>query len=222
MAPISELISQHPQLVSKLRRFSFPQAARLIGALGMLPELLENTIRVEILAHLVAACCRGEAEPKPKDLVEWIGKFMADSPAARMEDPAEDMFVGCVNSEFGSFRIFQGNFGDGAFLVERLLAFYAEKAAFPSFQETINRVLTLLRLNDALAGRAGLFRYYEGGGHAGQRIQLPKWRDLEPKVRSTFFSDEDLQSLGIAKPLLSDFFLDDEHRAKLAQEVMWG
>lgn len=187
-----------------------------------MPELLENTIRVEILAHLVSACCRGDAEPQPNDLSDWIGKFMADSPAAPLEDPAEDLFVSCVNSKFGSFRIFQGNFGDAAFHVERLLAFFAEKPDFPTFQETIDGVLALLRLSDALAERVGLSRYSAGGGHAGKRIRLPRWRDLEPRVRSTCFTDADLQSLGITKSSLTDFFLSEEHRAKLTQEVMWG
>jgi hypothetical protein len=222
MAPISELIAQHPKLASKLGRFSFRKAAQLVGGLGVLPELLENTIRIEILAHLVTSCCRGDVEPKPSELAAWIGKFMDDSPAARMEDPAEDLFVGCVNSEFGSFRIFQGNFGDGAFLVERLVAFYAEKLNFPTFQETIDRVLALLRLSDALAERAGLSRYCAGGGSAAERIRIPKWRDFEPKVRSVAFSDEDLRLLEIAKPLLADFFLNEEHRANLTQEVMWS
>jgi hypothetical protein len=222
MVPISDLIAQHQKLASKLARFSFPKAAQLVGALGIVPELLENTIRIEILAHLVSSCCRGHTEPKPSDLATWIGKLMDDSPAARMEDPAEDLFVGCVNSEFGSFRILQGNFGDGAFLVERLVAFYAEKLNFPTFQDTIDRVLALLRLSDALAERAGLPRYCAGGGNAAARIRIPKWRDLEPKFRSVVFSNEDLQSLGIGKPLLRDFFMDEEHRVKLLQETMWS
>lgn len=222
MVPVPELLLQHPKLVSKLQRFSFPHAAQLVGALGLLPELHENTIRVEVLAHLVAVSCEGDVPPKSTCLTEWLGKLMADSPLARMEDPTEDVFIGCVNSDFGSFRIFQGIFGDGAFLVERLLSFYAEKNTFPTFQETITSVLALLQLSDALADRAGLSRNCAGGGHAAQRIQLPRWRELEPRVRSVFFSDENLRSLGIDKTVLNEFFFRDEHRKKLRQEVMWG
>ena len=54
-----------------------------------------------------------------------MGKQMAESPAARMEDPVEDVFVGCINSEFGSFRVFAGVFADSDFWIERLLAFLA-------------------------------------------------------------------------------------------------
>jgi hypothetical protein len=222
MVPISELISKHPKLVSKLRRYSLPHAAQLVGGLGVLPELFENTIRIEILAHLVAACCSGEAKPNAANVAEWIGKLMADSPFASAEDPAEDFFVGCVNSEFGTHRIFQGVFTDGAYLVERLLIFFAEKSTFPTFQETIDGVLALLKLSDALAERGGLTRYSAGGGSASDRIRLPRWRELGPRVASVFFSEDDLQLLGIPKGVLAEFVLSATHRADLLKESMWS
>ena len=222
MFPVSELINQHPQLARKLSRFSFPKAAQLVAALGLLPELLENSIRIEVLTHLVATCCNGKVQPKPADLFEWVGKFMSDSPVAPKEDPAEDLFVACVNSDYGSYRIFQGNFADGAFLVERLIAFYAEKPDFPSFQETIDGILALLKISDALAERAGIPRYCAGKGSAAQRIYLPKWKVLEPKVRSVVFTDEELNSFGIEKGLLTDFLFKEEHREQLAQEKLWN
>lgn len=222
MVPVSELISAHPKLVSKLRRFSFPGAAQLIGYLGLIPELFENTIRIEILAHLAAATCSGGARPQGKDLSQWIGKLLADSPFASQEDPAEDVFVGCVNSEFGSYRIFQGIFGDGAFLVERLLAFFAEKKSFPTFQETVDSVISLLTLSDALAERAGLPRNAAGGGTANGRVVVPRWRDLEPKSNAVNFSTDDLAALGLSTTSLADFLLRDEDRARLHNERMWG
>jgi hypothetical protein len=222
MIPIAELISHHPKLAAKLRRFSFLEASKLVGGLGLLPELLENTIRVEILTHLVASCCQGKAIPQPKDLAEWIGTLMAESPAASMEDPAEDCFIGCVNSTRGSFRVFQGNFMDGAFHVERLLDFYLKKSEFPPFQEIIFQVIALLTLTDSLAGRAGLDRYTEGSGNAGLKISLPRWKYLEPRFRNNFFTDEDLDHLGIAKSTLVPFFLKEEDRAKLIQEKIWA
>lgn len=222
MAPISDLITQHPQLVSKLRRFSFPHAGQLIGALGLVPELLANTIRIELLAHIAAASCRGNDTPDSQNLAEWIGKLMANSPSVRLEDPVEDVFVGCVNTKAGSFRIFQGNFLDGAFLVERLFSFYASKASAPTFQDTVDRVLALLRLSDALAQRSGLLRYSAGEGKPGSRVQIPRWRDLEPKVNSVLFTNDDLHTLGIDRLLLEEYFFSDTHRTTLINERMWN
>lgn len=222
MFPVSKLIGDHPKLVSKLRRFSFQDSAELVGTLGILPELFENTIRIETLTHLVAACCHGNAIPTPNDLGEWIGKLMDDSPLARQEDPAEDVFVSCVHSPFGTFRIFQGIFGDGAFIAERLLGFYAEKQTFPSFKKTLENALALLRLSESLANKAGLQRYCAGGGAASQRIRLPRWKILQPKVECVRFSEEELEHLGISKKALEVFILTDAMRITLDGETMWG
>lgn len=197
-------------------------AAQLVSGLGVLLPLQENTLRIEILCHLVATCCQGHAKPKASDLSDWIGKFMIDSPAALLEDPAEDMFIGCVNVHFGSFRIFQGIFADGAFLSERLLDFYEKKTDFPTFQETIDRALALLQLSDALAERAGLQRYCVGPRNAAQRITIPRWKEFEPRIRSTFFSHEDLIHLGINKSLLEGFTLDAASRARLSEETLFA
>lgn len=222
VAPISDLITHHSKLALKLKKFAYPQAAQLIAALGLLPELLENTIRIEVLTHLAAASCQGSRIAGPHDLAEWIGKLMTESPIARQEDPAEDVFIGCVNSKFGSFRVFQGNFLDASFLVERLFAFYSEKVNFPTFQETVDRVLALLQLSDALAARAELPRYAAGAGRASRRIQIPRWRELEPKVKSVFFNDADLDALGISKCLLKEYFLSQAHRTELHGEQLWN
>ena len=109
MVPIAKLVQQHPELVAKLRRFSFPDAAQLVAGLSLCPELHANTIRLEVLQHLVAVSCQGRSISKREDLVEWVGRGMADSPTLQMEDPVEDVFVGCVNSAFGSFRVIRGH-----------------------------------------------------------------------------------------------------------------
>src|SRR6266404_1277938 len=133
MIPIVHLVKEHIGLVRKLRRFSFSDTAQLVAGLSLCPELHANTIRIEVLQHLVAISCVGRAQPSREDLVEWLRKEMAESSAAHMEDPIEDVFVGCINSQFGSFRVFAGVFGDGDFWMERLLAFMAEKQDFPPF-----------------------------------------------------------------------------------------
>src|SRR5258708_5901151 len=122
MIPIAQLVEEHADLVGKLRRFSFADAAQLVAGLSLYPELHANTIRIEVLQHLLAVSCKGRSLPDRDDLNDWAGKRMASSPVTRMEDPIEDVFVGCVNSAFGSFRVLAGVFSDGDFWTERLLA----------------------------------------------------------------------------------------------------
>jgi len=158
MKSISELIAEHPALAEGLIRYSFPEAMRLTGAIGTIPKLHANTLRIELLAHLAAAQCCGQIVPAASELNGWIGPFLEDSPVARMEDPPGDVFIGCINSDHGSFRVFAGIFSDGYFWVERLLHFISEKSEFPGFQEAIDTSLQLLRLSDAVAERLRLAR----------------------------------------------------------------
>jgi len=153
------------------------------------------------------------AQPNRESLAAWLGKQMAESPAARMEDPVEDVFVGCINSEFGSFRVFAGVFADGDFWIERLLAFLAEKQNFPPFEMAIKSVLPLLRIGEALAERTGLTRYCPGGGSSFDKMQIPQWRKILACAQAVHFSAAELAAMGIDAELLREFTLTDQRRS---------
>jgi hypothetical protein len=147
---------------------------------------------------------------------------MAESFTARMEDPVEDVFVGCVNSEFGSFRIFAGVFSDGDFWIERLLAFLAEKQNFPPFEMVLQSVLPLLKISDALAERTKLARYSASGGFVTDKTQIPQWRKILSCAKAVHFSVADLTVLGIDLKTLQEFMFSDERKAQLQGEELWN
>jgi hypothetical protein len=223
MDPISQLVEAHSGLVAKLRRFDYPDAARLVAALSLDPKYHANTLRIEVLEQLTAISCQGQAKPELHDLVDWLQKDMAESPIALMEDPVEDAFIGCVNSDFGSFRVFAGIFADGDFWVERLLSFIASKQDFPAFQSALNGVLPLLTLSEALVERVGLDRYSPGGGEPAQKIVVPRrWREFSPLLQAVSFTDADLAKLGLSREGLREFVVTDEHRRGLPAEDLWN
>ena len=222
MVPIVELMKEHIRLVRQLRRFSFPDTAQIIAGLSLCPQLDANAIRIEVLQHLVAVSCVGKVKPERENLSEWLGKQMAQSSAASMEDPVEDVFVGCVNSDFGSFRVFSGVFADGDFWVERLLRFLGEKQNFPPFEMVVKSVLPLLRISDALANRTQMARYSTGGGDASNKIPVPQWRKVLACAQAVYFSAADLSTLEITPEILSEFTLTNERKAQLQAEELWN
>lgn len=223
MIPIAQLLKEHSGLVAKLRRFDFPQAARLVAGLSLHPQFHANTIRIEVLEHLIAVSCQKRAEASLNDLIHWLEKDMAESKVAHLEDPVEDVFIGCINSTFGSYRIFSGVFPDGDFWVERLLSFLADKQELPSFQTAVKDVLPLLKLSEALVERVRLVRYSPGGGNAMGKILVPRrWRELAPQVEALRFSDADLALLGLNRGELREFILTNEHRVRLPSEDLWN
>ena len=221
-APISQMIKEHVKLVRKLRKYSFSDTAQIVAGLSLCPNLHANTIRIEVLQHLLAVACVGRAVPNRDDLVNWLAKEMAKSSAAKIEDPVEDVFVGCISSEFGNFRVFSGIFADGDFWMGRLLDFLAEKQDFPPFEFAIKSLLPLLKLSDAIVERIGLVRYCPGGGSSYEHIEIPQWKNIVAYAKAVHFSETDLASLGISSELLRGFFLTDDQKCRLQEEEVWN
>jgi hypothetical protein len=222
MVPLAQLIEQNQELCEQLHRFSRITAARLVATLGVLPEYHANTIRIEVLTHLAVIACSKGAEPKRDDLAKWFRFLRRENWISRQEDPVEDVFIGPVNTSFGTFRLFTGNFADGYFIAERLITFLANGASFPTFQETLDVALALLKLSDALADRLNLKRNTPGGGQSAENITVPRWRSLERPCSALFFSEEELHRLAISHELLSHFFFTDEDLQRLPSERLWN
>ena len=106
--------------------------------------------------------------------------------------------------------------------MERLVAFLAEARSFPTFQETLDAGLALLRLSDALAGRCGLKRNTPGGGDSASNIALPRWRDVKPASAALVFTHAELQELDLSVKSLEPFIFNDDHLKLLANERLWN
>ncbi|MFZ0930393.1 MAG: hypothetical protein WAN11_17435, partial [Syntrophobacteraceae bacterium] len=65
---------------SKLARVLVPYQRRktiaIAAGLLTLPHLQANTVRLQMLAHLAAAHCAGDQEPKPDDLALWLNDYL--------------------------------------------------------------------------------------------------------------------------------------------------
>jgi hypothetical protein len=221
MIPIAQLIEENRKVVESLHGFSFCDTARLIASLAVIPEYHANTIRIEALIQLAAVACQGNRPPNRHDLAKWIG-LMRNTSAVTHEDPVEDVFIGCVNSTFGSFRIPVGVVSDPCFWIERLLKLIAENRSFPSFDVVTEQVLNLLNLSEALADRLGLHRYTSGSGSASNQMKIPRWRDLEHRFEALLFSDAQLEELHLSRDGLGRFILNEADRAKISERRLFS
>jgi hypothetical protein len=219
---MSELRVLHPQVCKRLRRFSFLETVRLIAALGIMPEFHANTFRLEVLTHLAAVECNGATIPTHRDLTTLLNEFEKESPLISQEDPVEDVFIACVNTSHGTFRVFSGIFADGYFIVERLFQFLAAKETFPTFLETIETALTLLRLSDALVKRRSLTRNATGGGVSQGKLKIPSAIFLNGASDDVEFSEVDLNTRGISMAAIDEFVLHREERDAIQHQRMWA
>lgn len=69
----------YPHLVTALKPLRAPEVISAFAELLTIPDLQANCFRLELLAHLAAALCRGRVSPSPGDirfLFEALGEGM--------------------------------------------------------------------------------------------------------------------------------------------------
>lgn len=218
---IKGLCDSHPELVKHLAAFERTSAVRLISCLETYPDLHENTIRFEVLIHLAVCCCKGDKAASLSELRHWIS-LLDTSPMASQEDPTEDVFIGYTCTPHGGFRIFQGLFTHADFILERLLAFLAEKTNFPGYTEPYQSIIELLKISDAIADGLGLARYSIETSPSSESISLPADELLEEHAQAVSFDQERIDLLGLDYQKLSPFVFDCTQIENLESQPLFG
>ena len=93
---------------ASLKKYDAKSAIPQLGALLTVPALQANTVRLETLVHLAVAHCHGCSRPGVTQIDEWLNNHLGNTGIARLEDPAEDVFVTNVGTPEGNRRIFNG------------------------------------------------------------------------------------------------------------------
>jgi hypothetical protein len=101
---LSGIAGECPSLMAKFARLDPIETASAFAMLLCRPELQSNCIRLESLAHLALAHCRGQQKP-PRSIFVQAFATLGRGTCGRMEDPAEDVFVTSVATPRGNFRV---------------------------------------------------------------------------------------------------------------------
>lgn len=153
------LSQRQPRLCACLRKFGFPQVAGVVAGLLTLPDNHPATPRIEALIHLAAMHCRGAQAPTLARVREWLNDILLDDPLGRHEDPVEDVFVSLAPSWTGSVRLFEGAWQDAGRYQQDAMAALLRLREQEWVHPVLEEVMALLRLSEAVAGRAGAQRY---------------------------------------------------------------
>ena len=198
------------RLRRELRQRSVASCAAAVGGLLTVPRLAPYGVRLETLAHLVVAYSRGHRSLSRRRAGRWLGRVLADSHAARMEDPPEDVFVSNVHTNRGNYRLFPGGWESAHANLQQLLDSMLQQSHPESWVTITEPVDSLLRLSDAMAERAGVERWTPPASTSpsGPLGRLPDLRSLRGRVS---FSSGDLIALGIRLADLDPFILSEAH-----------
>jgi hypothetical protein len=197
-----------------------PQSAiSSVAALLTVPEYHPQTIRIEMLLHLVCHHCRGFSKVGYKDLMRWLEHDLGKAPVRLLEDPTEDVFVSNVIGPRGNYRILDGTWERGDFFVQQIMECVRALQGsldVDGLQESIDALLTL---SDAVAGRSGLGRGTASSATVPSTRFLHQQIPLADLIARITFTREDLLGLNVRRGDLEPFMLPPERASQMAPEI---
>lgn len=220
MAPtLSEIAAAHPDLLSELKQLDPLRTAVLFAGLLTIPELQSNCLRIEVLVHLSLAYCNGRNTPTKAFVLRSFERLNAGY-CGRAEDPAEDVFIGLVDTPRGNYRIFEGLREGNSFHLQRILNVVEGMPAQPPYTALRDSIDCLLKLADAVGNRMDALANMLGNEYPVQQLskaisdRLLFFRDLLK------FKDEELAQLQIRLELLDVFVLNPANCSDLSDQVL--
>ena len=209
------------KLATRLDKFDKAATLAMLGGLLTDPELHANTVRVEVLIHLVTLRSDGSVKPTAAQLREWLNDILRADHVGHQEDPPEDVFVANVVSGAGNSLLFEGIWEANAGYVQSVL--YAVTACLRHGHEwsahCLRQLSALLLLSTTIAERSGLSRNALGGGRRLGKVRFSTARiqELAGRVR---FTPADLAQAGIHPFDIRPFIFDPQQSSALRHETI--
>jgi hypothetical protein len=219
MPSLASMASNHTELMAALGAFDPIKVVMASGGLLTVPQLQSNCLRLEALAHLALFTCNGNKKPQPKHLKQWFAD-LGQGPCGRLEDPAEEVFVGWIVTRRGNFRVIGGTWVGAAFYLQRIVNAVEEFPDTGRLGALKESVYALLTLSDAVCQRAGLVRH--GLGNDSRESELAdRFANTIDRLRQhVTFSRPELEKIGVDTGKLAGFIFDPARRDEIRQETL--
>ena len=213
--PLAAVAETVPKLIEEIKQHNISKAVTVLASLLTIPELQNNTYRIETLILLVLRYADGHKKLNRKTLNAWLNRYLADTSAAMFEDPPEDLFVGNIITSNGNRRVLEGVWEGNSFFLQRIVNVVSSFPDRPPFSAIRSSCHALLRLSDAIAEKSNLTRYISCEDFNYGTVALPFEGKIKKAVKSVSFSEEQLARLDISVSDLLPFVFDLEQRSDI-------
>ena len=217
---ISQIIHDRPNIKNKLKPFHPIKAVALIAGLLTLPMLQANTLRLEMLIHLILLHSLGKKEPIAQHINLWLNKELGATSFVQLEDPVEDVFISNVITDRGNIRIFEGIWESSDFYLQRMMNIIQTLPDNPLTMQLKREVSGMLLLSEEIAGRRHLNRFLSGGGNDKGSVRIPSDKELRMLSRTIVFTLKDLQRLEILPTDIEPFIFDLQKINQLKEQSL--
>jgi hypothetical protein len=179
-----------------LQSFSALDLAATAGALELIPENAERTLRIQAFAHVAATLPYREGLPRiSASRLRLIMNGPELGALAHGEDPFPNTFVEEVTYYGGSYAVFPGAMSGSTFTFRHLCRAIFKEDCLPSYVAAeINQiVLGSLRPSSTMAARAGLRRGADPSASSSDSIGVPESSRLSALKAAVTFSRREME-----------------------------
>jgi hypothetical protein len=181
-------------------------------------EYHSTIVIIESIIHQSLISCSGD-ESITEELCSELFNIASSSYIGTWPDPAEDIMVGAIHTEVGTFRILEGLWESCGFYCQLFISVIEEMPQQEPFNSLRNSIDALLSISDLAVERAGLTRYERGsdeplGELTFNSINFNKARSI------CCFTEADLVKLRIDENELSPFILAEGELNNLHREIL--
>ena len=201
---IGKLANQLESWAQSVTDLSAEEGLATIGGLLLCPGLQSNCVRLEALAHLILLKCNGQ-KAFTESLIQRAFVAANDTSISMLEDPAEDVFVGNINSQAGNRLVLEGIWESGGFYLQRFLGLVESMGSNDEATDVRNSVESLLAISNLLCQRADLTRNSTGERESLSSIPSKLCDRLNEVSTFVIVTNETLSVLGIDSGSLAPF-----------------
>lgn len=216
---LRSLVARQGKLCARLQKFDFNAVLQILPGLLVQPANHAASLRIEALIHLAAIHCGGAQKPTLAQCREWLNDILLHDALGRGEDPVEDVFVTDVPSFEGGARIFEGAWEDSGTYLTDLTSAFLRLRGRPWADQTLDEIMCLIRLSEAIAQRAGVTRYAVGEVLPRRPVAVTA-RTVEQGRAAVTFSIEELLNLRLPARSFLPFAFQGSMAPNLINETL--
>jgi|GEM_PF-2947286 len=152
------------------------------------------------------------------EIAKDLFKIFQSSYIGNWSDPSEDVMVGAINTELGTFKILEGLWESCGFYSERFTDIVSGMPKNENYESLRNSVYGLLKIANLSVERAGLERYDRGNETPVGDLYLDQIINVSSIKTITYFTLNDIESLGLNEECLNPFILSEQDILVLRQQ----
>jgi len=204
------------KLEKTLQKYSLRETAARAAGLLTIPRFHANTVRLELLVHLIVANCEGREKPGHRQFKRWLNSSLQG--ITHLEDPAEDVFIVNLETPEGNRRLFRGIWEAPDYFLQVAMDTLSKGRAPQQCKDVLHSAYALLRISEAVVERLGLERWCSEESMAQSMMRIAPATGISEHAQAVSFFDEDLAAYQIDRDILAPFILDDESKQHISAE----